>query len=348
MKEFHLLFGLPSFRTFLKAGTGESVLQESLLKWSSDLLVKIAIEAEQHFLSRCPPPPRFAEALDQVKAAYLKGLGVTSKFSSAERAILFRGLAVEKKDVPDLRRKIEGLAYDSTALSLLAKLYGAKIGDFNGVLLISPKESQGAVIRKLVAGWCGNSSPCPLWNSTVLYRVVLVRKVGLAAFVPELGVLYLSDEIVDNPRLLENLVFVHELAHVAARAARVVDENDWELAFAELSGWKRNKGGSLELEVNSLAPERRDILSQMANQSPFSFLPDPVLVSKATGEGFVFARSFRESKKRGDISEDIADHLAAYVIVPERFCFAGKPIASKKYEWIAHSVFGKTTKLECR
>jgi hypothetical protein len=159
----------------------------------------------------------------------------------------------------------------------------------------------------------------------------------LAAYIPETATLVLSSDLVEHPSLLTHVVITHELVHLAVREAWLASRKDWAAEFASFSGWKRSAKGKLELKVQELGPGPQDELAKLSASSAFSILPDPVLGVKRK-EGFVMAKAYRESRESQEPAEDLADHAAIYRWAPERYCYAGKVLAPKKFGWVAENI----------
>ena len=98
-------------------------------------------------------------------------------------------------------------------------------------------------------------------------------------------------------------------------------------------------------------PRKPDNLQQESEGTPFSILPDRVIKSvKVNGEsyeGFVLEKTYRRVIESGDVEEDLADHIAAFIVAPSRFCSDNQPIAAKKHKWIAANILSDRPPLNC-
>lgn len=346
MEEFRQLFALPSFRGALVTGDGEPLI-DALQGWSSDLLVKIVLSVEQDYLVVCPEHKKAEAVLHPLRRAYLAQLGLPeNRYTEADARRLYRALVVLKDEVPVLRQRLIAVR-EKPVEELVAGAFGGA-SDVRGVWLLSRDKRHAAALEEALAEACRNLAACPFWDERLLYKTMVTGERGVAAYLPELAVLILSRELLDDRNPLHRLVLLHELAHVAERGAWVLQRKDWKTAFAALSGWSQDKSGQWTVKTRQPASARADELTALSRGSAFSILPDAIYLGEAgeKGEkdGFVLGKSYEESLKRNDPSEDLADHVAAFVVAPERFCFEGKVIAPKKFAWVAKNVFGRAAK----
>lgn len=285
--------------------------------WSSDLLLEIVSELEQSYGLNCELSDELSEVVLQMKKDYLGRLGLKSE-EMGDVELLYRGLSVEAKAVPDLQKKIaDAKVRPKTASEWLSIVYAQPITFDGDIVLIGISD-----------GW--KELPKGLRDGNLIYRVIFTARDGVGAYIPELSVLLLSRQLFDRKTKLHRLVIFHELAHVAIRSLE-----NWEDSYASLSGWSHRSGRWIidEKAVTQKFENRGDELSVESNGSPFSILPDPIVTVKGK-EGFVLGRSYREVRKRNDLSEDLADHLAMAMVYPQRYCWKKAPVALKKWDWI--------------
>lgn len=319
-------------------------------KWGADFQVSAALDLEQRVLSVCESPV-LRDRLEAIQRAYLKRLGWTTPHP--QPGLLFKGLLNTEDEttaVQERLAKIPATARNESALNVLARVYG-DAALVNGVLVVGAKPLPVRAIEALAQKACGRMQPCGLWDPAFLGRVALLPTGGFASYVPELASLRLSRELLDKHSSLHTLVMVHELAHAAEWRARQKLGEEWRPVFAKFSHWEK-KDGALENPVRPAPGKWRDELAVQSEGSSYSLLPDPPMPAFTRKEmpvdGFVFARSDRETRKSSDVGEDLADHVAAYVVAPHRFCFEGKPVAPRKYAWVAKYVFAQDLKLNCK
>jgi len=350
LDEFRLIFTLPAFQKF--AAGGPPNFEGAFAKWSNDLLLKIALQLEQELELRCQSA-FVATVINACQEAYLARLGLsTTGRRPAEIDKLFRALSVPEKDREALVKRIAGDAALKGASSdaILKAIYGALPDDLQGVLVFGEDRVRNG-LRRRVREVCG-STPCPFWDSRFLRRVVLVAKPGMALYEPELGVLFLSNDLLTGDNVLNAVVVLHELAHVAERGHYLVFKTSLAESFAKISGWKKSAAGKWSLSPQELPGSRNDELTKQSAGSPFSILPDPLLTGEIVrgqrADGFAMAKSYRESLARNDPSEDYADHVAVFKYVPQRFCNEKKPFAPHKYDWVRERFFPKAPLLVCK
>jgi hypothetical protein len=348
-----VVLGNPTVSAFIKQNKNDATLDAALRKvidgWSDDFLVAAALELEQRVLSRCSEPA-LGRLLTEIQQGYLRKVGWVD--TSKETALLFKGLLNTGEESATVRERVGKLTAaqkKESALKVLALVYG-DAAILSGVLVVGAKPLPLVPLQTLVQKVCGRKKPCPLWDSASLARVAILPVSGFASYVPELASLRLSRELLEKDNRLHQLVIAHELAHSAQARSRNLTGVDWRIAFAKFSEWKRTEAGWVT-PVRATENQWADAYDNASLGSSFSVLPDPVMLSFQEEErkvdGFVFARSERETKRAGDVGEDLADHIAAYILAPERFCFRGKPVAPQKFEWVAREVFGQTQVLRC-
>lgn len=320
--------------------------EESKLEaWSSDLLARIIIELRGPYLSHCPLDEKMKGKVDLLEGLYLKKLGL-SKVSQKERKLTFQGVLTLKEDFEKLQTKIAKEKIKVTEFKDLKKLY-ASVDEFQGVALVAEGEVAWADFKSFLNEICSKSvSPCSFTHSGTLLKILVTESRGVAAFLPEIAILVLSKELVQDLNPLHKLVVVHELSHVALVSAWNLYRRDFLEEFKDFSGWKK-KGEKWTIQVRTEKREHDDALSTLSKDSPYSILPDAHWVSGIKKlDGFVFEKSHRESLERNDISEEFADSVAAYYVEPSRFCRNKKDFAPKKKNWIETHLF-KGAKYSC-
>ncbi len=339
----------PFGENVLKQKKNDATFKGFLASVSRDYLASAALDLDQRVLSQCSDPA-LQGVLQQLQVAYLARLGVKSRPRDA--SLFFRGLVTSQAEGGELEKalsKISGIE-KLKPLEVLAKVYGAAVA-IGDVLVVGAAPLPVAPLKGVVRRACERFSRCPFWDPAFIARVVIVPGSGQAAYLPEVASLRIASDLVDVPSPLRQVVLFHELAHVAQWRAKQQTGADWVEEFKAFSGWSKTPQGWQTLAVSS-AQAWNDELTKESAKSPYSLLPDNVFLAGKNAEeevdGFVFARSERETKKSGDVSEDLADHVAAYLVVPHRFCHLMKPVAPKKYEWIARNVFQQTRNLDCQ
>ncbi len=343
----------PAIGAFLKQNKNDATVDGALRKtvdgWSADFVVAAALELEQRVLSHCTDAA-LTRLLTEIHLGYLRKVGWAEV--PKEPALLFKGLLNTGEETATVRERVAKLSTEQKkepALKVLAQVYG-DAAVLAGVLVVGAKPLPLAPLETLVHKICGRKRPCPLWDAAFVARVAILPVNGFASYVPELASLRLSRELLEKENRLHQLVIVHELAHSAQARNKNLTGVDWRLAFAKFSEWKHLDAGWVT-PVRATEHQWADAFDTLSLGSSFSVLPDPVVWAFQQEErkvdGFAFARSERETKRAGDVGEDLADHIAAYILAPERFCFRGKPTAPQKFEWVAREVFGQTQVLRC-
>lgn len=321
-------------QSFLPLPPGKEASSETTDGWSSDLLLKIISELEQNVGLACQLPESLTKIVSHLKIKFLGRLGFGREWSPEDRELLFRAFSVEQRYIPDLRKKKEALEKKpTTALGWVKAIYDQEVAVVGGTVVLAKHRESFSQWDTFLKKACPAKTECPFYTPKLLYRVLVAEKDGVGAYLPELSTLILSEKALREPTLLHALVIFHELAHLAIHKHRLLDPKFGVATFAAYSGWKK-KQGRWALSVTQNVP-REDALSQMAVGSAFSFLPDPVVTPvEKTKDGFVLARSYRESQKRNDLEEDMADHIAMAQVVPERFCWKGRALAPQKFAWV--------------
>ncbi len=354
LTDLHSLFEMNETSLYLRTDDSLS-LQKKLATFSTDFLIKVSVELDQEYEVLCPEHKKASALREQLNRAYLGHLGILSdSLKSEEVDKLFRGLLAFKAEIAPLKQQLAALKPAVVgADDLLPRLFG-NVRKLSGVPVFGASPAQFEHLSTVVGELCKASAACLFWDPKLVYKVVVRDQPGTALYVPEVAVLVLSSDLLDKPNLLHRLVIAHELAHVAAQGAWVFRRQDWVGDYAKVGGWKKDAKGKWSITTRRLAGTRDDALTQLSKNSRYSILPDTIYVSdgskegqKAKTEGFVLAKSYEESLKNNDPSEDFADHVATFFYMPERFCYQGNNIAPGKYAWIGEKVFQQTPALEC-
>lgn len=338
--EFRFLLAHDPFRAWASSPKGPR-WEGHLKTWSTDLLLRLVLTLEQELLTVCQATAKTDKLITYLKDEYLRRLGAQKFARAIDRDFAFRGLVVLKDDAAALTKKLATVPASLGILDFLKRLYGSAFR-VRGALVVGASEAERAELERRLQELCPSS--CAFWNDKVIYKVLVVPEEGIAAYVPEIAVLVISSGLLQGPNLLHEIVLLHELVHVAEKDAWIRKREDWVATFRHFSGWREENGkwiaGFREGGV------REDKLSLLSRGSAFSILPDPVLLGVEAQDGFVLAKSFRESQAHGP-SEDLADHAAIYRLFPERFCYSGKNLAPRKMDWVARTVFGESPKTAC-
>lgn len=348
ISEFPLLLAMPEVREFFLTGKPNSGLRTALEKCSSDLLLKVVLQIEQEYESVCGEMKPLSSLKTELKSAYLSKLKVkTPRYPPADQAKLFRTLLALKGDAEFLAKKIEGIKGAPSVTALSKTLFG-QVDEVRKVTVVGAKPPVLTELKLLLSELCKSESPCPFWDATALYKVLVTPDAGIAAYIPEMAQLVISEHLLSAPTRLHRVVLTHELAHVAERRAWIFEREDWKSEFIGFSGWHVGADGAYSLPAPKDPKPRKDILTELSYHSPFSILPDGILEPHAKGkDGFVMAKTYRVTDERDDISEDIADHVAIFQYAPDRYCSEGRAVAPQKYEWVRKRLFPNATALRC-
>lgn len=347
LSEYRLLLALPEYHSFIETKI-EADLRAKLKSWSSDLLLRIYAQIDSEFLYVCPKAISLEKTRDLVGRQYLASLGIGSeKMTAAEIQTLVHGLVILKEDLGAVQAKVKKLKPGLKGLTLLRKVFGSA-ESLDGVAIVSGQKISLAKIKALLREFCGEEKLCPFWHPSSLWKVVLTEERGIASYVPEIRTLVLSSELVEEPNLLMKVVVLHELAHSAESYAWNLTREKWVDVFREFSGWNKTEKG-WDVPVKKMEKPRSDLLTELSKGALYSILPDDIYVPKDnTKEGFVFSKSYVESKKRDDPSEDLADSISAYKLAPNRFCLEGKLALPRKAGWIHQNVLPSQALPQCK
>lgn len=324
-----------------------AALRKQLAEWGEEFIGAAALDLDQRVLSVCPDAG-LSELRHELHVAYLAKLGW--KLPTKDAALLFKGLLNAGEEAKTVKSAVAAVAAKpgaekKSALELLSEIYGQALL-VDGVLVVGAKPLPVDAIKAIARRACKGMEVCPFWDPAFVGRVTILPVKGFAAYVPELATLRLSQDLLKQFTALRQLVSLHELAHAAQFRAKQRTGADWAQVFAAFSQWKET-AGALETPARPIDAKWNDELAKESIGSSFSLAPDPVFPAVGRLDGFVFAKSERETKRAKDVGEDLADHIAAYLVAPERFCYLAKPVAPGKYAWIAKEVFGKNVKLSC-
>lgn len=350
LDEVKAVFAVPSFKPLLQ-GKSSPEFVDAVQSWSSDLLIKIILQLEQEYLSRCPDPKWLQGVSSHLKRAYLRKLGLPDdRLLEDSLDTIFRSLFVPFDEFGALQSNIQKMLPPVEPVDVIQKTYGTSGTVVQGVLVMA-SEKEAFELAAFVTKICAGKADCPFWNRNLIYRVNFVGTSGAAAYIPETAVLTLSRELFSPFHLLHQIVVMHELAHAAERSAWLSERKRWTETFVRFSGWKRTKLGKFEVPEGEPALLVEDELVKLSKTSNFSILPDKILPPRKTSEGekdgFLMAKTVRETKRQNDLSEDLADHVALFKLFPERFCVQGKSIAPQKHAWIRKNLFPETPALKC-
>jgi hypothetical protein len=340
----------PAIKAFVESGSKKALVASALSAPSADFLLSSARELEQEVLSQCTHPS-LVVLLGELQKAYLAKLGVSEK--AVEVPVLFRALAStgdEFTRLTEVVRKLPKGKSNASGAAWIRQVY-QEAALVEGVVVVGANENALNHLKLLMQRAClPRLSSCALWDPAFLYRVSVVPGSGQAAYIPETGVLVLSADLLDRISPLRQLVIAHELAHAATRRVTAKTGEDPREVFADFSGWRKAESG-WSTPLRPIDGIWKDEIASDSKNSPYSVLPDAVLVAQVrSGElldGFVFEKTLRETQKSGDLFEDIADHIAAYIVAPQRFCYRSKPVAPRKFEWVARAIFGQKQTLTC-
>ncbi len=338
----------PPIVSFLQSGKNTDLLP-ALAAASTDFLLSSSLDLDQRVLRVCPDGS-LTKLLATFHKAYLQRLGLMEEVQPV--GVAFQGLAasgVELARLQKVTRALPGGYGKRGAVALLQSLFrGASLE--SGVVVLGGTKEQKTQLRMAYQKACEGFTVCPLWDPTFLLRVSILPGEAKAQYDPAIGALRVSQDLLADSSELKQLVIAHELAHAALWRLEQTSGDDPRERYADFSGWKK-PSGKLVTPVREIEGVWRDALSDASKGSPYSLLPDPVMPAQRVDglllDGFVFAKSVRETQASGDVSEDMADHIAAYAVAPGRFCYGKKPIAPRKFEWVAKSIFGLKQTLTC-
>jgi hypothetical protein len=352
LSEFKILFALPEFSAFLEDRKKMAPLKKLLEGWSTDLLLKLVLEVEQELYAVCPYDSHLDLLLTELKRLSLSRLDLDSaKLSAKEIDSLFRGTIALKDDREKIKKRVGELKKIGVPPGkTLEMLYGSA-HEVWGVKVLSPKDFSVKNLQVRLKEICPKEKNCAFWNSRAIYKVIVVSESGLAGYVPEIGVLIFSQDLLDN-NLLHQIVFFHELVHVAEKTVWLEDREDWKKEFAVFSGWEQSEEGQWQAKATKSEKERKDKLTELSAGSAYSFLPDNIYLVTGSKDGFALGKAYTESALHGP-SEDLADHMALYKYFPERFCLDGKNVAPQKFAWLqkpkgARHLLGGVRHVNCK
>ncbi|MBI1860127.1 MAG: hypothetical protein HYR96_04315 [Deltaproteobacteria bacterium] len=339
MKKLLLIGGF-----FLCALCGADVCLEKLKTipekpTGSDQIIQALIQLEQTFSDPCRAEASVGARRSRLQRLYLEQLSAVPTDPN-DLELFFRAFLVPSTEFKKLAVKLK--ANHPRVRGDLKKAFGG-YAVVRGVPVLGTNSTQR--LTKIIEKICP-SELCGFWNSRALFRVVTTKRAGVAAYIPEIATLVLSLDLLKVESALSDFVLVHELAHVWV-ANEKIEARDPLAEFGALSGWQTAQG-KLSPPKTKVLGAWVDSLVHMSNESPFSILPDAVLANEAAGlDGFVTQRSYGESLERNNLGEDLADHVAAYFVVPARFCWRGQLLAPRKLAW-AEARFGRSVKVDCQ
>jgi hypothetical protein len=343
VSEFRLLFDSKEFVEWYSSKVDERHFNFS--GWSQDLIVKCVRDVEKRFSGDCRLPSRIAEALSLLKRSFLREVGALSIADENDIDALFRGLISTNKDADDIKAKLEGLKKVPKE-KIFEAVYGVSPRLVRGVLVLAPRSDIVDKISAFVSEICGAGEECRFWDPRFLFRVMVTQD-KVAAFIPQYSVLLLSAKLFDEVSILHKIIVFHELVHEAEENSIFVDGTDLKKEFDVFSGWRKDASGHLTALVHKTDKIRKDKLTELSQSDPaFSILPDLVYEGMKGYDGFAMGKSFEESVKRQDTSEDLADHVALFRFFPMRFCLNAKEIAPRKFHWIEKKFFNKSKPAE--
>ncbi len=340
----------PAVVAFVKQKKNDATLaalRKQLTEWGEEFLGAATLDLDQRVLSVCTDGV-LSDLRREMQLAYVAKLGW--KHATKDPALLFRGLLNAGDEAKTVKAAVAAAsnrpgAEKKSGLDLLSEIYGQAVL-VDGVLVVGAKPLPVDAVKAIARRACKGFEACPFWDPAFVGRVTVLPAKGFAAYVPELATLRLSLDLLKQFTALRQLVAIHELAHAAQFRAKQRTGSDWAQAFAGFSQWKQNASG-FETPARATDAKWNDELAKESIGSSFTLAPDPVFPAVGRLDGFVFAKSERETKRAKDVGEDLADHIAAFIVAPERFCHGAKPVAPGKYAWIAKEVFGKDIKLGC-
>lgn len=307
--------------------------------WTTDYLITLALEVQRQWIPHCDSGAAQG-FLRKIKTAYLQRLGL--KPAAAAKVdpafALFIGNKTERERIESILRTAPDESLDAVA----ERVYG-KFGYLRGVPILGVESWKLPAIEMVLGKMCGARSPCPFWDPRNLLQVRFTPDPAMASYVPRLGTLVLSRSLIDAPNFLTQIVIGHELAHAAIRSFEWQKDQTLVDSFAVKFGWKRDGEGWTPPATKRIG-KREDAVTRYSKDSDFSVIPDDVLVTDtADRDGVLFAKSIRAAR----VEEDLADTIAAYQLLLERFCFEKKPFAPARFAWVAKEVFKENRMLGC-
>jgi hypothetical protein len=334
---------------FESDGVKTKDLEGAVEEFSHDLLIRLTLFFEQDILSRCELR-LVKEFTSYLKKAYLSRMGVNPDwYTVGTRDLVFRGLLLPADQTDKVKARIKTIVRKVPAEVVVLKAFEAQaVTDVQGVVVVVPRGELMKPIAVFLKELCGITDRCDMWDGRFLKRLILVEEKGIAAYLPEVGIMVASAELFEKLNTLNRLVLFHEFAHVAQRRAKALRDQDWRAEYFGFSNWKQDERGGWWASVRGTEEQWNDELTKDSANSPFSILPDSVYVGEKTFDGLAMAKSYRESLARKDPSEEMADHIALFRVFPSRFCWKGKPIAPQKYAWIkSKQLFREITLPSC-
>ncbi len=340
----------PSIAAALKQNPSYATLQRDLSSWTPDFIAAAALELEQQVLSACVNRKLMA-LLGVFHTDYVRKMGWVGTLSKP--GLVFRALVTTGQDRAAVETAVTSVATSGKKpagdQALVKQVYGeAELVD--GIWVVGGKATALENLKLTVRQMCKGLKSCPFWDPSFITHVTILPGTGVAQYVPEIGVLRLSEDLVAEFTPLKRVIIAHELAHAAIRRAELKEGKLWTQQFAELSAWKK-EGSVWRTPATAMEGLWQDELTvdslKQPGNSQYRLQPDPPMPAVGEVDGFVFAKTAREVQTSGDVAEDVADHIAAFVVYPSRYCYRDKPIAPSKYSWVAENVFGKERSLDC-
>lgn len=187
--------------------------------WSPDLLTRIILEIRGPYLSYCSDA-KFEQMASRLESIYLKKL-LGSNPKESEHAKLFRGLLTLKDDFEKLKAKIETEKIKITTFEDLKRIYPS-VTEHRGIVFVAESKVDFKALKELFDEIEAKSQkPALLSDPATLLKVLITDTSGVAAFIPEIGILVLSKDLIEDLNTLKKIVIAHELAHVAEKAVRI-------------------------------------------------------------------------------------------------------------------------------
>ena len=314
---------------------GKSPVEDIISTWGSDRILQTVIDLEQS--EPCRTDPQSIAIKRILQSAFLKPLDALPD-DPKNIDLFFRAFMVPFAEYQKLALKLK--IKKPRKPTDLAPAFG-HYRLVRGVLVIGAKHV--SQLERDLKNLCPMEGECPFWNPQVLFRVVVTKTPGVAAYIPNIATLLISYDLISINNKLMRFVLVHELAHVWLRGQEIKGVDNLN-GFGRFSGWK---GDFLSPPKITVVGAWTDSLVSLSANSPYSIVPDGVTRNAdETLDGFITERGFRKSIERHDISEDFADHLAGFFIMPSRFCWKNRPMAEKKLNWL-EGHFGKQPEAHC-